>query len=696
MENKNEAIENKEEVVENKNEAKEENKNDVLENESKPENDSNIKNVFEEEIFDVIKNLEDISNSSSDYLSKISNDFTELNKTFSQEIKDYITNKALKYNDLFNLDIKSSENKPNINYSTTLKLITKKTIKLIKKIIDIYSQIFSSLKENIEIMFNYLNISKSLHNSKPIEDFLSDKFNDIINSWLFMKIDFEKFDFNEALNNCNLDSNLKNLITNICKNKNFSINLKYPKNTDKNIIEEKKKIDIKMLSENQSNLIRLNIENGGNIDKIIDDKFEFIKLKKFSMNRGLSKNNDLFKKMPNLEKLTIKSCPNINVSLLSSIPHKLKKLYLEKNNFNDKDFIYILNQIILPNKNLLQNLELLSFANNKITKVDLSQIPSRYVFQSLLELNFNKNKIYKFIYIKDNFRKLKFINCCNNNLNRSFLSDFNKIIGLESGNIFLLDSELSDKYYSQLRKKLTSNEKEPYRMSYLNITYLPKIKFIEYFNDFSLNEHIMIRLKKLDLSFNGLDCDTFFKFIEKNKGFLNLKTLKLNGNNLDDTFFEKYLEYDIINKLEHLYLNKNDIGNPDIIIQYKDDIPIDEKISGGNKDLVNKLRLIYKFIQKNIYLTKLTITKNPISQLYVIKNNQNLRDGRISEYIIKDEDGQIIINCFFSFILKIKEELLTKEDEKGRKNFNIIFDCGKRFNINFENYNFENNLIVIN
>ena len=73
-----------------------------------------------------------------------------------------------------------------------------------------------------------------------------------------------------------------------------------------------------------------------------------------------------------------------------------------------------------------------------------------------------------------------------------------------------------------------------------------------------------------------------------------------------------------------------------------------------------------------------------------------MRDGRISEYIIKDKDGQIIINCFFSFILKIKEELLTKEDEKGRKNFNIIFDCGKRFNINFENYNFENNLIVIN
>ena len=679
--------------LENKNEVPDE-KKEILEKEIKADNYSNIQNVFEEEIFDVIKNLEETTTSSSEYLSNISNDFNKLTSAFSQEIKDYITNKALKYKDIFNLDIRPSENKPNINYSTSLKLITKKTIKLIKKIIEIYSQIFSSLKQNIEILFNYLNISKSLENSKPIEDFLSDKFNDIINCWLFMKIDFEKFDFNEALNNCNLDVNLKNLLTNICKNKNFSLNLIYSKASDKQNIEEKKKTDIKMLSENQSNLIRLNIVNGGNIDKIIDDKFEFINLRKFYMNKGLSRNNNLFKKMPNLEKLTLKSCPSINVSLLSAISNKLKKLYLEKNNFCDKDYNYIMNQIILTNKNLLKNLELLSFSNNNLTKVDLSQIPSRQVFQSLLELNFNKNKIYKFLYSKNNFKKLKCINCCNNNFNKSFLSDFNKIIGLESGNIFLLDPELCDKYYSQLKSKLVSSEKEPYRMSYLNITYLPRNKCIEYFNDFSLNEHIMIRLKKLDLSFNGLDCDTFFKFVEKNKGFLNLRSLKLNGNNIDDTFFEKYLEYDIFNKLEHLYLNKNNIGNPEIEIKYSDDLPINEEISGGNKNLVNKLRLIYKFIQKNISFTKLSITKNPISQFYMIKNFYKINDKDKKDFIIKDDNGQIIINCFYSFLLKINEELLTKEDEKGRRNFYIKFDCGKRLNINSEKYDLEKLFMV--
>ena len=669
--------------------------NNIEENEKKPEMHSNLKNVYEEEIFEVINLLEETSSSSSNYLSQISNDFTKINEIFSQEIKDHIMNKALKYNDLFNLNKNSNENKTNINSNTSLKIITKKTIKLIKKIIEIYSQIFNSLKQNIEIMFNYLNISKTLNNSKPIEDFLSDKFNDIINCWLFMKIDFEKFDFNEALNNCKLDTNFKNLLTNICKNKNFSMNLIYQNTSEKNVNNEKKEIDRKMLLENQSNLIRLNIENADNIDNIIDKKLEFKQLKKFSMKKGATKDNKFFEKMPNLEKLVLKLCPYINVNLLSSLPQKIKKLYLEKNNFCDKDFIYIFNTIILSNNSILKNLELLSFANNNLTNIDLSKIPSRYIFLSLIEMNFSKNKIYKFLYYEDIFRKLKFINCCNNNLNKSYLSEYKKIIGLEGGNIFLLDSELSDNYYEKLKLKLISNQKEPYRMSYLNITYIPRIKSIKYFNDLILNENIMIRLKKLDLSFNRLNCDSFFNFIGKNKGFLNLRSLKLNGNDLDDTFFERYLDFDIFNKLEHLYLNKNNIGNSETKINYKDNDPINEDLSGGNEELVYKLRLIYTFIQKNNNLSKLSITKNPISKFYIIKSDNTINNDIINEYIKKDENNQIIINSLFSFLIKIKEELLVKEDEKGgRKNINIIFDCGKNININSQQYDLKNNLII--
>ena len=52
-------------------------------------NKKNTQSILEEEIFDVIKLLEETSTSSSIYLTEISNDFNKLNKIFSQEIKDY-------------------------------------------------------------------------------------------------------------------------------------------------------------------------------------------------------------------------------------------------------------------------------------------------------------------------------------------------------------------------------------------------------------------------------------------------------------------------------------------------------------------------------------------------------------------------------------------------------------------------------
>ena len=665
-------------------------------NEGEIENDFSLKNVYEDEIFEVIKELEDVSNSSSDYLTNISNDFVTKNKCFTEEIKNHIKNQALKYNNLFKLDNTSNENKDNNNNSIfNLKIITKKTIKLIRKIIVIHSQIFSSLKHNLKIMFNFFNITKYLNSAKPIQDYLSDKFDDIVNCWLFMKVDFEKFDFNKALSKSKFDSNFKNSLSNICKYKNINLNIIYPKSLDKNSNEGKKQMEKmhkenKKLFENEANLMKLRIENVDSLDKIIDDKLEFLKIKKLYLKNTSTQNKTLFKKMPNLENLTLKYCPTISINLLSSLPEKLKKLSLEKNNFLDTDFTNILSNFLIPNKYILNNLETLSFANNNITMVNLSLIPSRYIFNSLTELNFSKNRIYKFIYNKEIFRKLKFINCCNNNLNKSYLSSFDKIIGLEGGNCFLLDSQLSDNYFSQLKTKLISNEKNQYIMSYLNITYIPKIKSINYFNDFNINENIMIHLRKLDLSYNKLNCDTLFKFIGQNRGFINLRCLKLNGNNLDDSFFEKYLEYgDIFIKLEKLYLNMNNIGDNSIKINYKDEVPINEKISKGNKELVYKLRLIYLFIQKNINLTKLTLTRNPISEMYYIKNEKKNDADKSKDYIERDNNNHIIINCFYSLLVKIRDELLSKEDEKvKRSNFNIRFDCCSNINNDSANYDF--------
>ena len=215
--------------------------------------------------------------------------------------------------------------------------------------------------------------------------------------------------------------------------------------------------------------------------------------------------------------------------------------------------------MLQSNKDLLNNLEVLSLAGNNLTKTDFSILMSKSIFQSLEELNLRKNKIYKIIYNPDNFPKIKFINCCQNNLNRSYFREFGKILSLESGNGFLFEQELCKNYYDNLKKKICIIEQLPYVFDYLNISFMPKNLSKNYFNDFALNDNLMNKIRKLDLSYNGITCNIFFSFLEKNNNFSHLHSLNLNGNEIDDTFFEK-LNPKIFPKLEHLYLNSNRIG----------------------------------------------------------------------------------------------------------------------------------------
>ena len=192
-----------------------------------------------------------------------------------------------------------------------------------------------------------------------------------------------------------------------------------------------------------------------------------------------------------------------------------------------------------------------------------------------------------------------------------------------------------------------------------------------------LNDNILIGLKKIDLSYNSITNDIFFDFIENNKGLLNLKSLNLSGNQLNDKFFEKYLNLNlqnILTQLVRIRLNDNNFGDEKYTIDYGD-----FTIS----DSINRIRLLYKFISENKNLAKLYIVKNCIFDNFGLlgysKNN--------SEHFKRDEKGDIIINCLNSFLWKIKYELLYRNEGKYyRKSFNIKFDCLSGINQSSEEF----------
>ena len=640
------------------------------------------------EIDNALEQLESSSKKFTEEFSALCDEFKVKNKNFLNDI------------DLFRENLEKKYGQENPNEKVTLKnkaldsdsrfrTMTEKPIQLVNKMTVLYTSLFEMVKSNMNILSHFLNTAKDLDKRKDLKDFFSEEFKNIVDSWLVMKLDFDNLNINEALNNANVDDNFRNFIIKVYKKKSLKIYVHHMKGEIENEESKKKfKEEKKSLNENAPNLTKLTWKNAGDLNKVIDKTMKYPKLKNFSFENGKINDEDFtfVQQMPNLEKLSIKYVPNFQVEILiQNLPLKLKMLYLEKLNFVNDDFKIILKKFNY-NKDILANLEVFSLAGNNITKADFTILSSKIVYQSLVEINLKKNKLYKFLYNPENFPKLKFINCCKNNFNKSYFKDAGKIMSLESGNGFLFEPDLCRSYYDSLKKKICSSDDLPYLFDYLNISFMPKFLSKDYFRDFGLNEQLMNKLKKLDLSYNGINCTEFFAIIEKNNNFSHLHSLNLNGNNIDDTFFEKLMKNNAFPKLEHLYLNSNRIGDTSVKVQYRDDIPIDkEHQQEKEKNLVFKLRLLYKFIEQTPHLNKLTITKNPISEFYSVVKGENA--DKSDKFIKRDNSGKIAINCLFSMLIKIRDELLTSDfDKEKRKGFNLKFDCRSNVNKNSENY----------
>ena len=656
---------------------------------AKPEDISDLQKIGQgTEIDNVIEQLILISKDYIKEFSALSNQFEMSNKNFFSDLDFFKENLLKKYSVEADPNEKLSLKNKQLDSDTKFKNLTEKPIQLINKISNLYTSLFDMVRSNMKILTQFLNIGKKIEDGKPLEDFFTEQFNDIVNSWLFLKLDFDNFNVNAALANSEFDENFKNFLAKANKKKSLKLYFEHIKGEVEN--EETKKkyaAERKLLKDNAANITKLTLKNTCDFTKIIDTSIDYPKLKQLIYENGRVQESEfqIQKKMENLEKLTIKYSPNFQIYIMEKLPAKLKELYLEKLNLINDDLENLIKRIFSEKNPALTNLEVLSLAGNNITKADFSCLKPKMIYQELKEMNFKKNKLYKFIYNPENFPKLKFINCSKNNFNKSYFKG-HKIMSLESGNGFLFEPDLCKSYYDNLKKKICTKDELPYLFNYLNISFMPKYLSQNYFNDFVLNPQLMQRIKKLDLSYNTINCHTFFKYIQKNNNFIHLHSLNLNGNEIDDTFFENLMSNNVFPRLQHLYLNSNLIGDPKIKVKYKDDVQIPpEDQSEKDRNLVYKLRLMYKFIEQMPYLSKLTITKNPISEFFSVTKGTDA--DKSEKYIKKDLNGKIMVNCLFSMLIKVRDELLTNEyDKEKRKGFNLKFDCRSNVNKNSENY----------
>ena len=676
--------------------------------------DDNINEIPRETIMNIYgDDFENLTSLISKEEAKVKKYFTSIQKNINEKYNKFhsninshlrhvtnkITDSFIFQNSIDTIDSKNTLQNKEEEKSLLIQKYSKDYIKRIEIIISIQNQILQSIKETVNIFLNFLEVSNNLDKEKPVHDFVGKEFKNIINSWLFFKLNLEKFDYTQATNCSGLDDNLKKFILKISEGKNYVMNINLPKEylnegylrnisikDRENIINEKNK-NIKILKNNSHNLGKLNMSNIVDIESYFNDINSFNNMKSFKIKNISFKNsnNEILSKFKNLEKLSINNTKNFELKILQNLSQNLKSLSLSNNNFVDFEFKKIMNEYLKKSNSLRSNLEYLSFSKNNLAYIDLTEIINqKSSFFTLKNIDFSKNSIYKFNIPLEFFSELKCINLCNNNFSKDFfINAYKDIIFLQCGNMHLSNLNLAKIYFNDIAKKLNQFQ---IKLIYLNLSFIPDLISNDYLCKLKINDAMSLGLKKINFSYNKITNDTFFTFINNNKGMLNLKSLNLKGNQLDDIFFEKYLNLKLNNKftkLKNINLEENLIGEDAISIT-----PIEEE---GDDDVVNnkvyKIRLLYKFIAENKSLIKMSITKNPLFNSYEI---YDMNSQYLDNFFKVNRYGNIIIHNLNSFLLKIKKEMIIKNDESNndynRSQFNLKFDCQSAINQSSESF----------
>ena len=518
--------------------------------------------------------INEIKEKTLSYFEKTMKELEKRYNNYINKMTNYINENELKILKVFQKDIKNEEN--------LLEFADDNIFKQVDNLLEIHENIFSSIEENVGLLNLFLRQTDLILQKNPLEYFVNNNSNDILNCWFLNKINYQKMNLSNVILNKDLSELCSGYLIKKKKENNFSC-ITIKKDCKGNI-----SLESEFVKENLNNLeklkfMSLNNEEINNLFKKSnqdgkDSIYEVIpsanKLGTLSIiDSDFSSSNINAISTPELKKLKIKKTPltlYIQKFLDSILGHTLflQKLHLQKCFLDDQSLSQIF-QFLSEKSQLVESLQNISFSGNEITTVDMKiLIDKNCFFKSLKYLDFSNNNIFDFL--TDNYKCLPTINVLdltdNNISNYLFFHAVNsQKRGIESilllcNNIFLINNKINSNKYRQYLEDILV--KFRHKIKKLNLCFLYNKNTGVQLAKLKISPMVKISLIKLNLSYCGLSEKNFCNFLQNNFGLLNLEELNLSNNLITIKIFNLILKVDTsFEKLISLDLSMNNINS---------------------------------------------------------------------------------------------------------------------------------------
>ena len=557
--------------------------------------------------------LNNLKNKFNSYLNEIQNKIEEKYINYINFIDNYINNNEEK---ISKISRGKSTEIAFINYAD------RNIFKQIDSILEILENLFNSIKDNISLLSNFLDETSLIFEKNPLETYINNNSKLILDSFILSKIDFQKLNLTNLIDNSTLSEIFKNYFS------------KKQNNTCSSLEIEKKNDEIFRI---ESNFLKENFKN-----------LQKLKLKKIELNH-----NSIYSYLQqniknNIESLYINKCGECCLNQFPICPNMIKFIIkntkIKKMFIGDKLIFYNLQQIkfrncnlnddllkdffklIIKNPQIKENLEVLDFSENLFTLIDLREyIDENGNLNELKYFDLSGNNIYNFVL--DNFtilQNLQVLDLTDNNITSSNLFEgiletikIQKFLALLGKNLFVSNNNKNRENYKQyLFENLQQSE---FQLSNLVFSLLFNQNNCHSLQNLILSPSIKLSLKKLNLSYCGLNSNVLINFLQGNYGLLSLKKINLSYN---------FLTNEIFNLYKPKKKEENELKEEKIIFEklLKIDLSFNKEIKCEN---INELEQFYSFISETPFLRKVKLQGTKFEYNYferILKDEEKLNE----------------------------------------------------------------------